>query len=182
MCESRPDKLSDGETILYEIDMLRFSAKQLADKKIQNEERWASLETFLLHYRNLVDFLGHDDPRKGDDLHIRDKAFLDGKNVDQTALDKLHDKGRTLRMDVVTGAGIISKYLQHVTVKRTDKKAWPVGKMLADLEPLLGNVESMLSHVRRHWKPQPAVQMLDRMSASTASGSAASIRGTSPKR
>jgi hypothetical protein len=55
---SRADKLTDGDTILYEIDMVRFAASRLLRGKWESEkDQWACLESFLVHYRNLIEFL-----------------------------------------------------------------------------------------------------------------------------
>jgi hypothetical protein len=56
---SRPEKLTDAQTILYEIDMVRFAASRLIRKKWETEkDEWVYLECFLLHCRNLIEFLG----------------------------------------------------------------------------------------------------------------------------
>lgn len=54
---SRPDKLTDAQTILYEIDMLRFSRNRLSEGNFQSDaDEWIYLEAFLLHFRNLIEF------------------------------------------------------------------------------------------------------------------------------
>ena len=56
---SRPAKLNHADTILYEIYMLRFSAGRLIREHWEeSQDAWVYLETFLLHYRNLIEFLG----------------------------------------------------------------------------------------------------------------------------
>jgi hypothetical protein len=63
MIASRPDKPSHGQTILFEIDMLRFAAgKLLKVGDVPEHEQWVWLEDFLLHYRDLIEFLGHPRP------------------------------------------------------------------------------------------------------------------------
>ena len=54
----RPDKLSHAQTILYEIDMLKFAAGNLEGPT--PHARWRNLECFLLHFRNLIEFFGKD--------------------------------------------------------------------------------------------------------------------------
>jgi hypothetical protein len=67
---SRPRKLSDTDTVVYEIDMLRFAATKLHEGNWREErEAWVYLEEFLLHFRNLIEFLGKERP-SGTDLHI----------------------------------------------------------------------------------------------------------------
>jgi hypothetical protein len=66
---SRPSKYTNAETVLYEIDMLRFTAEQFGKSENQWCE-WCNLECFLLHFRNLIEFFGNLHPR-GDDLNIQ---------------------------------------------------------------------------------------------------------------
>ena len=56
--------------MLYEIDMLRYTAQKLIENLWQTEmDKWMCLEAFLVHFRNLIEFFGHPRPRT-DDLHI----------------------------------------------------------------------------------------------------------------
>src|ERR1700688_382246 len=60
---SREDKLQDRDTLLYEIDMLRFTHDRMhrllgGVQKGQEGDLWVYLESFLLHYRNLIAFFG----------------------------------------------------------------------------------------------------------------------------
>src|ERR1700691_322997 len=56
---SRPPKLNDADTVLYEIYMLRFAAKRLVRERGEEpQDAWVYLEAFLVHYRNLIEFLG----------------------------------------------------------------------------------------------------------------------------
>jgi len=66
---SRPKKLDHVDTVRYEIDMVRFAAQRLAEMTLTKRDAWVYLEAFLLHYRNLIDFLGSEKLRSGD-LHI----------------------------------------------------------------------------------------------------------------
>ena len=62
---SRLEKATDAETILYEIDMLRFAASELIGGKLERGDReWVYLECFLLHYRNLIEFVGKSSHRR----------------------------------------------------------------------------------------------------------------------
>lgn len=69
---SRPEQLSDAETILYEIDMFRFAAKELVDGELEpGKSEWVRLECFLLHFRNLIEFLGKKEQKvQATDLHV----------------------------------------------------------------------------------------------------------------
>ena len=56
----RADKLAEFQTVLYEIDMLRFAYKKVLAPwdGAREGDVWVYLESFLLHYRNLLDFFG----------------------------------------------------------------------------------------------------------------------------
>jgi len=107
---------------------------------------WTYLEDFLLHFRNLIEFLGSESPRN-DDLHILTICKL--MNFPEPAnLDKLHEKGKKLRAKYepsnAKGGGRISQYLQHCTKKRIDAKKWEIGTMSNEIEPLLIDIEAGL--------------------------------------
>lgn len=62
VCET-PARLNHADKILYEIYMLRFTAQRLLEHHQQanwrdRKDAWVYLEAFLLHYRNLIEFLG----------------------------------------------------------------------------------------------------------------------------
>src|SRR4051812_40414444 len=68
---SRPDKMTDSSTILYEIDMFRFAAHRLFERRLEyDKDVWTHLEAFLLHYRNLIEFLGKQGNISDSDLHV----------------------------------------------------------------------------------------------------------------
>src|SRR5580704_4695026 len=54
---SRPEKIDHAQTVLYEIDLLRFARTRLEEASTEGDE-WVYLEDFLLHYRNLIEFFG----------------------------------------------------------------------------------------------------------------------------
>ncbi len=173
MLASRPDKLSHGQTILFEVDMLRFAAGKLLNVgKVDEQDKWVWLEDFLLHYRNLIEFLGHPKPRDTD-LHVSLPDFLDGVPPPDPAITRnLVAGGSVLWENADTGSDIIAKYLHHCTMKRIDSKSWPVGAMNDSLELLLSDLTPLLAHVPRRWAAQPVVRFLGSASMSTASGPA----------
>lgn len=89
---SRPKKLDHVDTVRYEIDMLRFAAQRLAEKTLTERDAWVYLEAFLLHYGNLIDFLGSENPRSTD-LHVTNVWQLANLNPPAT-LNELYAKGR----------------------------------------------------------------------------------------
>ena len=185
---SRPAKLDHVDTARYEIDMLRFAAQRLAEKTLTERDAWVYLEAFLLHYRNLVNFLGSDKPGPGStDLHLTNIWQL-GNLVPPIELDGMYAKGQALRAKYEPtnkqGGARISQYLQHCTTKRVEAKDWEVSTMVADIEPLLSEVEDHLGARTFILAPVPAKD-LDYLSASTtvytATASAArSIDGFDP--
>ena len=168
---SRPKKLDHVHTIRYEIDMLRFAAQRLAEKTLTERDAWVYLEAFLLHYRNLIDFLGSENPRSTD-LHVTNIWQLTN-SAPPAKLDELYAKGRALRARYeptdAQGGGRISQYLQHCTTKRIDAKDWEVSAMVDAIEPLLSEVEKHLGARPFILAPVP-VKTLDYFSASTTVG------------
>jgi|SRR5690348_6016431 len=65
----RPEKLSHAQTVLYEIDMLRFARERLLRCAGRSGDEWVFLEDFLLHFRNLIEFFGKP-PSRNSDLSI----------------------------------------------------------------------------------------------------------------
>src|SRR5882672_9667197 len=116
----RPDKLDHADTGLYEIDMLRFAARRLIESKWQQpRDAWVYLEAFLLHYRNLIEFVGKEKPRP-DDLHVTTIWRL-ARLDPPAALNEIHGNGAQLWKEYepsdAQGGGRISQYLQHCTTK-----------------------------------------------------------------
>jgi len=169
---SRPKKLDHVHTIHYEIDMLRFSIGRLAEGTLTERDAWVYLESFLLHYRNLIDFLGAESPRRGD-LHITNIWRLGGL-PEPANLNEIHANGKKLRAQYEPsdeqGGGRISQYLQHCTEKRIDFKDWEISTMYDEIEPLLSDVIKHLGPDTGILKPVPAVKTLGELSASTTIG------------
>jgi hypothetical protein len=143
----------------------------LAEKTLTERDAWVYLEAFLLHYRNLIDFLGSENPRSTD-LHVTNIWHLTN-STPSAKLDELYAKGRALRARYeptdAQGGGRISQYLQHCTTKRIDAKDWEVSTMVDDIEPLLREVEKHLGVHPFILAPVP-VKTLDQFSASTTVG------------
>ena len=176
---SRPKKLDHSDTVRYEIDMLRFAAHRLAEMNLTERDAWVYLEAFLLHYRNLIEFLGNPAPRKRSpaDLHVT--TIWQVVNLPPPAnLDEIHSRGTALfsryepKDDQVDGR--ISQYLQHCTEKRTDAKDWEVSTMMNEIEPLLSEVEKHLGARTFILAPVPA-KPLDYFSASTTVHTATAV-------
>ncbi len=167
---SRPDKLDHADTILYEIDMLRFSAGRLLEGEFKNaRDTWVYLESFLLHFRNLIEFFGKKGP-SDTNLHIKTlwrRAHLPAP----PDVDDIYIKGRELFQRYepkdADGGGRVSQYLQHCTTKRVDFKKWRVDTMSQEIEVLVTRVERYLRPGNQILPPAAAAKFDDQFSAST---------------
>jgi hypothetical protein len=158
---SRPDKLTDGQTILYEIDMLRFAASRLLR---------ACLECFLVHYRNLIEFLGREQPRFPDtDLHVSNIWQRLGV-AEPAQLSKIREQGGKLWHKYEGVKDKISVYLQHCTTLRTESKSWEVGVMIREIERVLSDVEKAIRDGYQPWTAERPVEFLGAASYSGATG------------
>lgn len=159
---SRPSKYTNTQTILYEIDMLRFTVGRF-EKSESEWAEWSNLECFLLHFRNLIEFFGNPDPR-GDNLNIKkpEKIWLDPATMPTPLqLASLHREDLWKKYEVRAPRDQtqvndkISRYLQHCTEQRMDGKEWKVDEMFAELQPLMSAFENLLPDKIRPWGTQP---------------------------
>jgi hypothetical protein len=166
---SRPDKLTDAETVLYEIDMVRFAASRLLRGTWESEkERWAYLECFLVHYRNLIEFLGKEQHLVRDtDLHVSNIWRRLGV-PEPSQLPKMREQGAKLWAEYERVKDKISRYLQHCTTLRTGSKSWEVGTMNTELESILADLEKALRGGYQSWAAECPVVFLGPASYSTA--------------
>ena len=166
---SRPDKLTDADTILYEIDMVRFAASRLLRENWESKkDQWACLESFLVHYRNLIEFLGKEQHLVPDtDLHVSNIWHRLG-TPEPAQLPKIREQGDKLWAKYERVKDTVSRYLQHCTTLRTESKSWEVGTMNGELEPVLADVEKSLRGGYQSWTPEPPVAFLGAASNSTA--------------
>jgi hypothetical protein len=164
---SRLEKATDAETILYEIDMLRFAASELVDGKLERGDReWVYLECFLLHYRNLIEFVGKEPHLvQKTDLHVTN-IWKKIRTSPPAELAKVHAEGRKLWEKYERVDDRISRFLQHCTTLRTEFKEWEVGTMYNELEPLLRTIETAIRPARAQ---QPRLTISEQAAHSTAS-------------
>jgi hypothetical protein len=145
---TRPPKFTHLETILYEIYMLRFALDRLNRASWEKKaDSWSCLETYLLHYRNLIEFLGKQPQQIKTingvtDLNVNTIWGLAGVPAPPN-LAKINSDGAALLTKYEYGERI-SAYLAHCTDVRTDGKDWKVAEMQADIELLLGQIEPAL--------------------------------------
>ncbi len=150
---SRPDKLDDAETVLYEIDMLRFSRERLKESNFRSDaDEWIYLEAFLAHFRNLIEFFKGDS--RGDTLSIsQPDDFWPGKTPGNSDLTFLLRPDLWVKYEDRGMPDKISRYLQHCTKQRVIKKKWNVEQMYGDLHPVIERFESLLPEYKPATKP-----------------------------
>jgi hypothetical protein len=192
---SRPDKLADYQTVLYEVDMLRFAYSRVIRPLDEAKEGdvWINLECFLVHYRNLLDFFGKP-PRRDSDLTISRPDVIWDANLglnprrpSAEILDRIQTVGRNLWEKYENGkqrTDTISRYLQHCTTFRTTFKDWFPVEMMAEIKEA---IESFEQHLPK-FTPATSSGPVDRAhflggpsfsthSQSTHSGMASSVGG-----
>jgi hypothetical protein len=138
---SRPNKESHISTIKYEIRMLRFSLDWLTKNGVGHqpeEELCALLECFLLHYRNLVNFLSGKGGSSGDLSMASPNRWAD-KNYDKARIEEIRKLAGHVYADHSTD---ISTYLAHCTRQRYEQsKKWQPGSMYDELLPAIKKFE-----------------------------------------
>ena len=80
---SRRVKEDSLDTVKYEIEMLRYCRERinrLDQTSAPEEDRWLALEGFLLHYRNLLEFVRGRGQRE-DDLKLSELRVNGKKNL-----------------------------------------------------------------------------------------------------
>jgi hypothetical protein len=169
---SRALKLSHTQTILYEIDMLRYTAAEL-DKGNRTVEKakWICLEGFLVHFRNLIEFFGKPAPRPTD-LHITKPGDFWRDAATQPSQSELAKLQRADLWDKYEDDqdDRISRFLHHCTQHRVDPKEWEVGIMYNELKPTLDAFEQLVPDKSRTCDIPVAVTVSTMLNASTASG------------
>ena len=176
---SRPKKMNHADTILYEIYMLRFAADRLKREQWDDQkDAWAHLEAFLLHYRNLIEFLGKATKNIWcTDLHVTTIWKL-LKATPLKDASEINQKGAKLWAKYEGVEDRISRYLQHCTTRRISAKNWRIDEMSNEIEPLLAAVEAALRPGARNplVKPLSAVRFLGPHEASTTVATSTALR------
>src|SRR5271154_1317342 len=147
---TRINKLSHSDTVLYEIYMFRFTCDRLIESDWKSErDAWVYLESFLVHYRNLVEFLSK--PRSQvrqqggvQDIHITNIWGLAGQAVPSWVAEVHAKAGPLWAKYGEASVERISRFLQHCTTQRIQMKEWRIDEMVNEIEPLLAEVENAL--------------------------------------
>ncbi len=182
----RIDKAEDYQTILYEIDMLRFSHRRVTmpPDGARDADVWAYLESFLVHYGNLLDFFGKPTARNTDLTLLKPQEIWSvGSGVasagpPQKELNEMLATGRRLwekYEDSSKRDDTISRYLQHCTTYRTSPKEWYPVEMMSEIGGILEVFERYLPP----FKPATNSRPVDRAHF-LGGGSMSTHSGTSP--
>lgn len=132
---SRRPKESHRDTIAYEIEMLNFSAETLLNAKdLPMRDEHVYLETFLLHYRNIIRVFSGENHR-GDDLSTERPEIWAARELTPEEIASIRDPAVRLDQEYFT---VISKYLQHCTELRSDNdRSWNVKHMADEIAPII---------------------------------------------
>lgn len=137
----RTSKETHLDTIWYEMDMLEFSYREFTERTPQPKNpQWNLLiESFLLHYRNLIQFFSGSEDRhkryKGNDLSTFDPMFWGKRQLTKEEIEAIRLPGEKLDQE---HSNKISNLLQHCTVVRVEPlQGWELEKMYAKIEPIM---------------------------------------------
>jgi len=150
----RIDKAEHYQTVLYEIDMLRFSYSRIVQPPddARDADVWAYLESFLVHYRNLLDFFGKRSAQNTD-LTLESPEIIWSAEAGATQvpskenLEEMRSIGRKLwekYEDRDKREDTISRYLQHCTTYRIHPKKWFPFEMMHEIDEILVLIEKHL--------------------------------------
>jgi hypothetical protein len=119
--------------------MVRFAASRLLRGKWESDKDQSACLEFLVHYRNLIEFLGKEQHLVQDtDLHVSN--IWNRLGMPKPAqLPEIRQQGNNLWAKYERVEDRISRYLQHCTTLRTESKSWEVGTMNGELEPILAD-------------------------------------------
>jgi hypothetical protein len=122
----------------------RAASRLLGLDRESTKEQCAFLECFLLHFRNLIEFLGVEEDRvQSTDLHVSN-IWRHAGLPEPAQLPQIRENGDKLWATYERGGGRISRYLHHGTTHRRISKSWEVGAMIRALDPLLEELEKAL--------------------------------------
>ena len=186
----RPDKLEEYQTVLYEIDTLRFACGRIVAPwdGARDGDVWVYLESFLVHYRNLLDFFGKPATRDSDLTITRPEviwaagAGLEPRCPSPDVLHRMQGLGRSLWEKYEDGTrrdDTISRYLQHCTTFRTVFKEWFPIEMMSEIKEVIELFEKHLPEFRPGTNSAPVDrgQFLGGSSVSTISGTVSGAGG-----
>lgn len=120
------------EHVMYEISMFNQIIKVLANKKLNDLEKNIIIESFVLHLRNLIDFLYPRNHYKKDDVTANN--FIKGQ---------IFSKKFPLSISLNTARKRADKEVNHLTTRRIagvkPEKVWEVGDLHTEVTKLLSS-------------------------------------------
>jgi hypothetical protein len=132
--------------LAYEIKMVRETANALRGNGIGPRSfRNAMLETFLIHYRNLLDFFYADKKRSlAHDVRAADYV-IDAK--------RWRDRRPHMDKEATSNRERVNALLAHLTYRRLryEERNWSDRRMLRQIEELLAAFAEQLPPRRRRW-------------------------------
>ncbi len=148
--EGKPGSREAAGYIQYEIDMLRFTFQELLEYqkpgKLTDTQKMfhnVVLESFLLHVRNLRQFLTNL-KLKTDDIIANE--FIEDENI---GTDFSYLVRQKIDDDEIKR---IHKMLAHISYKRRDlPKSWPTGKYYQGLMIALKGFRDSLDNEKKAW-------------------------------
>lgn len=152
MVFDRTPKEHPSEIVEYEIRMFRFTyaeVMRLHSDDTQKDLRNALFESYLIHYRGLVElFIARNGVRgrpslRDDDLSITRARSWFGRDLSDDEIDALDTDAMRLR----TLHNRIGKYLAHLSEPRaTDGMTWAVPEMHELLDALVTRLMALREH------------------------------------
>ena len=141
----RRPKESHRDTVTYEIDMLDFCIMRLTDrpKSWDQPDEYAYIETFLLHYRNLIRFFSgknHHRTNEAEDLSTANPAVWAGRPLTEAEINAIRKPAEAL--DDAHLFIDISQYIQHCTDRRArEDRGWDAVQMYQEIDPIISEFE-----------------------------------------
>lgn len=108
------------------------------------------MESFLLHFRNLIEFF-NGNPRFDNDLNVaRPTQLLQGFPQAKPEESQISSLEQPRLFEKYEGRDVndkISRYLHHCTTQRVELKDWNLGEMYGEIEPLLTSFKELFPQV-----------------------------------
>lgn len=120
------------------LDMnLRMASVPLPDRKTWLLERSAFLESFLIHYRNVMDFLAP--------ARVRATDVTAGPFVGES-------RGYRFPGTPIALRGAINSYLAHITtIRGTEDMRWQPGLMIRPMDVVIDGFADRMRNGRQQW-------------------------------
>lgn len=140
--EDNSKLLGGAKLVQYEIDMLIYSFISIRNAKQNRNEnlKKMSIESFVTHTRNLIDFLFD----KGRKDCIYSESYVEDNREWKRARGNLEGFLNDVREDA-------HKYLAHITYTRINKLDWELSKILKELSRQLLLFIRHLAEERKNW-------------------------------